>query len=85
MIERPTVLILGAGASKPYGFPTGEKLLRDIVDIFKHRPLPPLFDSLRGCGFEDDFIKGFVNELNRVNGGAKVEENWRFEIPSAAG
>jgi len=35
MIEKKTVLILAAGASKPYGFPTGEELLREIVDIAK--------------------------------------------------
>ena len=30
MFEQPTVLILGAGASKPFGFPTGYELIRDI-------------------------------------------------------
>jgi hypothetical protein len=30
MIIEPTVLILGAGASADYGFPTGRKLLLDI-------------------------------------------------------
>jgi hypothetical protein len=29
MLSKPTVIILGAGASMPYGFPSGEKLLRD--------------------------------------------------------
>jgi hypothetical protein len=33
MIEQPTVFILGAGASVPYGFPTGYKLKRDILNI----------------------------------------------------
>ena len=31
MISTPTVLILGAGASKPYDFPTGRELLLEIV------------------------------------------------------
>ena len=31
MITRPTVLILGAGASKPYGFPSGPELVQKIV------------------------------------------------------
>jgi hypothetical protein len=31
MITRDTVLILGAGASKPFGFPTGEELTNDII------------------------------------------------------
>ena len=32
MIRKPTVLILGAGASKPYRFPSGERLVRLIID-----------------------------------------------------
>jgi len=32
MINTPTVLVLGAGASTPYGYPTGLKLKRVIVD-----------------------------------------------------
>jgi hypothetical protein len=31
VIEKKTVLILGAGASVPYGFPTGAELRRDIL------------------------------------------------------
>jgi len=34
MIKEKTVLILGAGASKPYGFPTGEELRREIIDNY---------------------------------------------------
>ncbi len=64
MIEKKTVLVLGAGASIPYGFPTGEELLKDIVKIFQYSPTP-LGDSLRDCGFRDDLIKDFVNQLNR--------------------
>jgi hypothetical protein len=64
MIERKTVLVLGAGASIPYGFPTGEKLLRDIVDIKHHGPTP-LENHLRECGFLPKDIQHFVNELNR--------------------
>src|SRR5437016_7627170 len=82
MIEKKTVLVLGAGASEPYGFPTGEKLLKDIVDIFKHRPLPPLHASLREFGFEDDFIRDFVKELNgsgRHSVDAFLEDRKDFE------
>src|SRR5439155_20353552 len=64
MIEKPTVLILGAGASKPYGFPTGEELLREIVDIKHHGPTP-LEDRLRECSFLPKDIQHFVDELNR--------------------
>ena len=32
MIEEPTVLILGAGASVPYGYPTGKELVDSVID-----------------------------------------------------
>ena len=32
MIKKPTVIILGAGASKPYGFPSGREILYDIQE-----------------------------------------------------
>ena len=34
MIEEPTVFILGAGASKPYGYPTGDELKENIAFNF---------------------------------------------------
>ena len=36
MIEKRTVLVLGAGASKPYGFPTGRELIREIAAGLKN-------------------------------------------------
>jgi hypothetical protein len=32
MIEVPTTLVLGAGASAPYGFPTGRGLLKEVLE-----------------------------------------------------
>jgi hypothetical protein len=32
MIEKNTVLVLGAGASMPYSFPSGESLIREIIN-----------------------------------------------------
>jgi len=34
MIDVPTLFILGAGASKPYGFPTGDELRTEIIKGF---------------------------------------------------
>jgi hypothetical protein len=34
MIDKPTLFILGAGASQPYGYPTGEKLRTDIINNY---------------------------------------------------
>jgi len=39
VIKKPTVLILGAGASSPYGFPTGLGLSQSIIANL--RPLLP--------------------------------------------
>jgi len=36
MITVPTVLVLGAGASKPYGFPVGRELIAEIVKGLVH-------------------------------------------------
>jgi len=36
MIKQPTVLVLGAGASMPYGFPSGEKLLVNVVNLLRN-------------------------------------------------
>jgi len=33
MITKPTVLVIGAGASKPYGFPTGQELRDYILEL----------------------------------------------------
>jgi hypothetical protein len=32
MIKEPTLFILGAGASKPYGYPTGRELRKQIIN-----------------------------------------------------
>ena len=35
MINNDTVLVLGAGASMDYGFPSGEQLIEDIIKLFR--------------------------------------------------
>ena len=35
MIDKPVVIVVGAGGSVPYGFPTGERLKRAICDELK--------------------------------------------------
>jgi hypothetical protein len=61
MLTKKTVLILGAGASQPYKFPTGWGLLEDlrrytvdqIAEFISPRPrheARPLFDALRSTG-----------------------------------
>ena len=42
MITTPTVLVLGAGASCPYGFPTAKRLRNDICEAFSSRDTPAI-------------------------------------------
>ena len=59
MIEQKTVLVLGAGASAPFGFPTGQGL-KDLV-CEKILRLPVKFwDTL---GFKTDIITRFITAL----------------------
>jgi hypothetical protein len=57
MIQTHTLFILGAGASKPFGYPTGPELRdRIIEDVFSE----DIVDALSMCG---DDIKYFNQEL----------------------
>jgi hypothetical protein len=71
LIQKPTVLILGAGASSPYGFPTGLGLSQSIIGNL--RPLLP--HETRGkndwvpflrehFGIPADEVHSFVQEPN---------------------
>lgn len=40
MIATPTVLVLGAGASCPYGFPTAKQLRNDVCKAFSSQDTP---------------------------------------------
>ena len=42
MIEKNVVLILGAGASKPYGFPLGQELIDHILTMGDKPPILPI-------------------------------------------
>jgi hypothetical protein len=39
MINKPTTLILGAGASAPFGFPTGNELKEKVLSLADDDPL----------------------------------------------
>lgn len=62
MITRPTVLILGAGASKPYGFPSGHELLYEIRAGLMGEA-HDFFRTIKEQGIETDHIKDFCKEL----------------------
>ena len=62
MIARKTVLILGAGASIPLGFPSGRQLLTSVVDGLR-KPTAQLFQLLVACGFDPTNIMLFRDAL----------------------
>jgi len=58
MITTPTAFILGAGASVPYGLPTGNELrftLAHVASAYHHR--------LLDCGFSEEAIEQFRRRL----------------------
>jgi hypothetical protein len=67
VIGRKTVLVLGAGASAPYDFPTGQKLLEQVVETARNPPsgilgfgmakLAELADALEGWRSVDWFLE----------------------------
>jgi len=63
MITRPTVFILGAGASMPYGYPSGNTLVKKILEItdISH----PFFKELRRLGYRREKIESFKGSLQR--------------------
>jgi len=63
MITEKTVLILGAGASKPYGFPTGRELLYKIRTALDSFGTSDLRKKLIEQGVSDSQINAFLMEL----------------------
>jgi hypothetical protein len=62
MITMPTVFVLGAGASAPYGFPLGQTLVATVCE--KLRKSDSFFFKLvRDAGFPDHVMRRFATEL----------------------
>lgn len=62
MIEHGTILVLGAGTSAEYGFPTGRGLIREIHDRLTYES-KDWFPLLEECGFEAPLIIKFRDSL----------------------
>lgn len=60
MIRRKTVFVLGAGASYPYGFPTGESLVDEIIASVSADQTPHAF-LYNGCVDRD--VQRFARDL----------------------
>lgn len=61
MITKPTVLVLGAGASIPYGYPSGAGLVRDIFQGISNTAWRELFDA---CGVTVSEMETLKSELH---------------------
>lgn len=60
MISRQTVFVLGAGASYPYGFPTGEELVGEIIGLTRSERT---LDAFLYNGCVDSDVKRFAHDL----------------------
>jgi len=65
MIEKPTVLILGAGASMPYDFPSGQQLMQKIIGEINPDSPGDLYRVLLRFDFKPDEIDTFYFCLSR--------------------
>lgn len=58
MITKPTVLVLGAGASNPYSYLTGNELKKEIIDHLE-QPGSEVYKTLLVHGFGEEKIIAF--------------------------
>lgn len=59
MISRDTVIVLGAGASSEYGFPSGAELKRQVL-------APHVHQALMAAGYHRDHVDSFQQSLKRA-------------------
>ena len=72
MITRPTVLILGAGASMPFGFPSGLELIDRICERARGSD-QQIIDVLDILNIKGDILGAFSNEL-RLAAPSSIDE-----------
>jgi hypothetical protein len=73
MIVTPTVLVLGAGASKPFGFPLGSELRSKIIQANEVPPrLSVLLQTVVQNGYDSALAAAFADTL-RKSGSASVD------------
>ena len=65
MITKQTTFILGAGASWPYGFPTGQELREIIIDNTLGRRLDGWQSKYNFYNFKEYYVRKFGDEFAR--------------------
>lgn len=76
MIEKPTLFVLGAGASCPYGYKTGFYLRKDIIDN-----LPTYFRGFKDqelASLEEDIIKEFIHVFSNTPTSISIDRFLQF-------
>lgn len=63
MFREKTVLVLGAGASHPYGYPTGQGLIRELLDNSETQDLA---DTRQQAGYDNDKLAKFKDALEKA-------------------
>jgi hypothetical protein len=63
MVNRPTVFILGAGASNSFGYPLGKNLIDIIIKNFDPDNSRRTVDLFEGLGFSENDISSFRSKL----------------------
>jgi len=67
MITHSTVLVLGAGASMPYGFPSGLQLLNTVITKLDSNSPDNFIRSIKEFNIADDEIRTFRYDLINSN------------------
>jgi hypothetical protein len=65
LLTRRVVLVLGAGASAPYGFPTGKKLWESLKGWAASHPHTIV--SLKNAGFDEELAREFLEAVRLTN------------------
>lgn len=63
MFNVPTTLILGAGASVPYGYPVGDKLKKDIISLLNN--IQHHYSWIDKSNIHKQKINNFIHKLDR--------------------
>lgn len=75
MITKPTVFILGAGASYSFGYPLGKNLVEIILKNFDPDSSENTIELFKGLGFSEDDILSFWNQLRLSAAPASTDIN----------
>jgi hypothetical protein len=67
MFKKKTVLILGAGASVPYGYPTGAGLVEEVKTAAKNRMPAENTETFQRNPPSIERLRNFINDIKRYN------------------